>query len=650
MKSYVLKYSPLVFISFLTNQSLFANPFQLAELTAPLGTTPSVKAPGVLEENAPQVPEQAPLGEPSPIIGNAQEKNETKKQIQETNFSNPNALDPEVKATTAVPPENLTTSKIDTNQPLAKNNKITSTKPRASSPKIDLKDLQERIQILEYKHMQELKSRVIDPVLALPQINFRSKYDTAPIYNQDQAMLIMRKNYEKQIARNGIHPIPMPRIEIGGNLVALALRNTGPNAPPINGAIQSDIQLSGANLNIISEILQYCMGSLRLSYDPSPPFRFDPRYNAGYITTRVNNSNIFLNTGIITLGDLSKAPVYLSLGQMFLPFGEYGSSLATAILPARLGRFRQRAILFGVKQPGKDSGWDFQAFAFRGDTRSGIDPQGIIEYIDNTIFVPGGRSGVIDNGGVNIGYKGKMGGVSFSSGFSYVLNIADSGGMQNSGASNIVDNGGLLIDNNFLDNSDLDDVQFSPDYIVFPKYTFAGFGANRNFLVHGVPAVDFRGKLNFEQIPITFMGEVVACTRPFDSVNLSYNTNFQELRRKMNPRNISLDDAQEFLWGAKPVAWHLEASYRFGFFGIPSALTIGGGQSLDAMALNIPASMMLGTFRLNFKSWLSLAVNYMYQAAYPFNGFGSGELQPSTTDNFAGTNQQMFSGQLTARF
>ncbi|NDC39801.1 MAG: hypothetical protein EBZ48_17505 [Proteobacteria bacterium] len=42
----------------------------------------------------------------------------------------------------------------------------------------------------------------------------------------------------------------------------------------------------------------------------------------------------------------------------------------------------------------------------------------------------------------------------------------------------------------------------------------------------------------------------------------------------MNPRNISLYDAQEFLWGAKPVAWHLEASYRFGFFGVLIAVPI----------------------------------------------------------------------------
>ena len=506
--------------------------------------------------------------------------------------------------------------------------------------------LNERVTILEHKQKEENKSRVIDPVLALPQVNLRSKYDTAPIYNQDEAMLIMRKNYETEISNRGIKPIPMPRIEIGGNIVGLGMNNIGPNADPVNGATQTDVQLSGANLNVTSEILQSVMGALRISYNPNAPFRF----NEQYVVTRVENSNIYLNTGFVTFGDLSQFPVYLSLGQMFLPFGEYGSSMATAILPARLGRFRERPIVLGFKEPGTDSGWDFQAFAFRGDTRVGA----ITEVKDNAdpnkikIIGKGGKQSVIDNGGINLGYKGKGNGINFAAGFSYVLNIADSGGMQNAGTSTIVTNGGEQIDNNFLDDEDLEEIYYDPTPPIVVENTFAGFGATRNFLQHGVPAVDFRGRLGFDRLPISFMGEYVSTTRSFAAENLSYNTNYEELIGKLGAP-LTLDDLQ-YLNGARPSSWHFEGTYKFNLWDVPSALTIGGGQSKEVMALNIPASMVGGTLRLNFQKWVSLAINYVYTRAYPYNAFGTGELQESTTDKFAGTNQKMFSGQVTARF
>lgn len=501
--------------------------------------------------------------------------------------------------------------------------------------------LEERVQILEYKQKKEKKSQAIAPVLALPQISFRNKYSAAPTYNQDQAMLIMRKNYEQEVRNHDIQPIPMPRIELGGNIIGLGSDNVGPNAPPINGATQTDIQLSGANLYVSSEILQSVIGALRISYNPNPPFRL----NDQYILTRVDNSNIYLNTGFVTFGDLNQFPVYLSIGQMFLPFGEYASGLATSILPARLGRFRERPILLGFKQPGTDLGWDFQAFAFRGDTRVGAIVQ---EKKRGEITTKGGKQFVIDNGGVNLGYKGRSNGINFAAGFSYILNIADSGGMQNAGTSNIVTNGGENIDNNFLDEEDFEAINDSPAPPIIIQNSFVGFGASRNFLQHGVPALDFRGKAGFDRLPISFMGEYVITTRSFAPENLSYNSNYEEISGNLGSP-LGLDDLK-YLNGARPAAWHFEGSYSFNLWNVPSALTIGGGGSKQVMALNIPASMIGGTLRLNFQKWISLAINYMYSKAYSLNSFGTGELQLAITDKFAGTNQKMLSAQVVARY
>jgi hypothetical protein len=218
--------------------------------------------------------------------------------------------------------------------------------------------------------------------------------------------------------------------------------------------------------------------------------------------------------------------------------------------------------------------------------------------------------------------------------------------MQNAGTSTIVSNGGEQIDNNYLDDEDVEDIYYDPSPPIIIDTSFSGFGASRNYLQHGVPAVDFRGKAVFDKLPVSFMGEFIITTRSFAPENLSFNTSYEELDLG-DP--LTLDDVK-YLNGARPSSWHFEGTYRFNLWNIPSALTIGGGQSKQAMALNIPASMLGGTLRLTFQKWLSLAINYVYFKAYPYNAFGTGELQWSTTDKFAGTNQKMFSGQITARF
>ena len=519
-----------------------------------------------------------------------------------------------------------------------------------------IRKLDERIRVLEYKEAKNRISKVVDPVLALPQINLRSKYDTAPIYNQDQAMLTMRKNYERQIRSRRIDPIPMPRIEIGGNVIGLVMNNIAPKVEPLNGFTQNDLQLSGANLNISTEILQSTMAAIRISYNPNSPLRI----SKSSVLTRVENSNIYLNTGFLTFGDLEQFPMYLTIGQIFLPFGEYASGLATSILPARLGRFRTRPVLIGFKEPGTDAGWDVEVFAFRGDSvgNSKIGKE-FTPALDNNVQYPyvtwtGGNSGILNNGGVNIGYKGKMQRVNFGLGASYVLNIADSGGMQNTGVSTIVTNGGESIDNSFLDEEDLDELSTS----TLSNFLFPGFGgADFNKLAHGVPAIDLRAKFGFDGLPLSFMGELVTTTRAFDAYNLSYNTNVSSLTTIKTQIDPDTGDQYEFeyiplskLIGARVSSWHVEGTYKFDVYEIPSSITFGGGASSQALALNIPQSMLGGTLRFNFKKYVSLALSYMYSRAYPDDSYGTGETINTVANKFVGTNQKTLTAQITGRF
>jgi hypothetical protein len=434
------------------------------------------------------------------------------------------------------------------------------------------------------------------------------------------------------------------------------MNNIAPKTPPLNGSTQNDLQLSGANLNISAEILQSTMAAIRISYNPNSPLRI----SRNTVLTRVENSNIYLNTGFLTFGDLEQFPMYLTVGQIFLPFGEYGSGLATAILPARLGRFRTRPVLIGFKEPGTDAGWDVQVYGFKGDTVGNSEVARVFNpLIDTNTQYPyvtwkGGNSGVLNNGGVNIGYKGKMQRVNFGLGASYVLNIADSGGMQNTGVSTIVTNGGESIDNSFLDEEDLEDLPST----TLSSFLFPGFGgADFNKLVHGVPAIDLRAKLGFDGLPLSFMGELITTTRAFDPYNLSYNTNSEQLITSGTYTDPNTGEEFDYeyiplnkLSGARVGAWHVEGTYQFDIYDVPSSLTFGGGASSQVLALNIPQSMLGGTLRFNFKKYVSLALSYMYSRAYPSDSYATGETINTLANRFVGTNQKTLTAQITGRF
>lgn len=451
--------------------------------------------------------------------------------------------------------------------------------------------LEERIRVLEHKQKTEAKNKVIDPVLALPQVNLREKYDTAPTYNNDLALLQMRERYYKQLIRRHIEPIPYPRIELGGSIIGLGSYRKPANIPPRNGRPQSDINLSGANLNVTSEIMSALMGALRISYNPNGAERLDETT----ITTRVANSSIFLNTAFLTLGDLNRLPFYLSVGQMFLPFGEYGSSLMAAPLTARLGRFRQRPILLGFQQPG--SGFNASIFAFSGDT-----------YV-------GPNSSTVNNSGANIGYGFNSKIITFNTGVSYIHNIADSGGMQNTGASAIVTDAGEFVDNDFVE---LDDGG--------PLIAFRGFGAFPQ-LVNNVPAYNARARIGIVPLHLSFYGEFVRPTTAFDVENLSFND-----------------------FGARPSAWNAEGTFKFNIVQMQSSITVGYGKSAQALALNLPNSSWGISFRIKPHKYISCGMGFTFDKAYPLDTDATGQGLTVPGLKFLGTNTKTLNAQVNARF
>lgn len=479
---------------------------------------------------------------------------------------------------------------------------IVVTKPLSNLTPEELRLLEERVTILEHKQKKDERNRPIDPVLALPQAPLREKYNAAPVYNQDLAMLKMRRAYQAELKDRDIQPLPYPHIEFGGSIIGLGMMRRPAKLPPINGRMQSDLNLAGANLDANADITDYLLGNVRISYDPNPP----EKINESTILTRVSGSRIFLNTAFLTLGDLRRFPFYLSAGQMFLPFGEYRSSLLTAPLPARIGRMRQRPVLLGYNSdiiPGLTA----QLFGFRGDA-----------IIDK-------KSGVVNNGGGNIDYSRAFPWLRFHIGGSYVGNIADAGGMQNTGPSTIVSDAGEFVDNEFLDEEDEEELEedLPPEEVL---RNFRGFGANED-IRYRVPAWNARGRIDLIALPLTFYGELVRPTRAFSPENLTFN----EL-------------------GARPSAWNTEGAYRFNIFDYPSAFIVGYGRSKEALALNLPKWSSGATLRIKFHRFLGIALGYQFDKAYDAEDFATGQLLPVLANRFVGSNTKTWTAQVNARF
>lgn len=302
------------------------------------------------------------------------------------------------------------------------------------------------------------------PILSAPYIGVQTMFDGAhlivniPSVNEDLRLLQQQQTLYNTYRDNCIPYPKNPYVQFSGKIEGAVNAST-----PYRDNRTSDINLVGAELDMAAVLNQWAVSFLAFVYDPAPPQPNNPPI------TRTANSEVYLNKGFLSIGNLNKTPLYGTIGQFVVPFGLYATNMLTPTLTAQLGQLLERAILLGYNT-GK-SGPYGSIFTFRGDSGTG------------------GTTGHINQLGLNAGYKFTYGRVKTDIGGGYIANIADSNGMQFNGQNS----------------------------------GFTGFGGSTvtEQLEHRVPAVDVRADVAFDKYNLR--AEYIDTIRAFSPQNLTFN-------------------------------------------------------------------------------------------------------------------------------
>lgn len=260
--------------------------------------------------------------------------------------------------------------------------------------------------VVQTAYIQSLKRTFSQSVTMAPYTGVPTYFDghelivNDPSINEDVKLLNRRDQemtYYKQIGDEDV--INQTRLVLSGALEGITLWSSG---NPYTGGSTSDIDLATAKLDTFLEATPWVSGLMTFAYDNTP---------SDVSANRVDNSRIFLDKGFITIGDMMKSPFYGSIGQFYVPFGRYSSSMISSPLTAFIGKTKERAIVVGY-HPGPNRPYA-AAYVFHA-----------------TAGNPHGR---IDNYGLDLGYDMTFSKVNGSIGVSYITSISDALGLQDNG-------------------------------------------------------------------------------------------------------------------------------------------------------------------------------------------------------------------------
>lgn len=310
------------------------------------------------------------------------------------------------------------------------------------------------------------------PVVVSPLLGLYSDTDVndlivnMPSVNEDLRLLRQRQQIAGLYDKFGLPAPDQPIVDLSGRVEGQVM-----GTRPYAGHRSSDVDLSGAEIDVAALVNSWAMGFVTINYDNFPPPPGTGR--------RVDNSRFFVSKAFISIGDLIKSPVYFTIGQFFVPFGQYGSYMISSPLTQAVGRIKARAVLLGYNKVFSPSTTiNGSLFAFRGDSTSN------------------GTSN-INQFGANLDYTFHHDKLNGDFAVSYIANIADSEGMQSNGGPGATPAGGAA---------------------------FTGFATTSpatELLAHKVPGFDVRGGVAYGDF--SMIAEYVTATEKFSPLNMTFN-------------------------------------------------------------------------------------------------------------------------------
>ena len=321
------------------------------------------------------------------------------------------------------------------------------------------------------------------PVTSSPYLGVRSHFDASDLLvalpSSYEDLRLLQYRHDAAVARDkaDLPELNTPHLMLSGKLEAGALLRH-----PYNSATtsRSDIDLNSAELDLMVAGSPWATGFVALDYDNTGV--------GGTSQARVANSNVFVHKAFVTLGNLKRSPVYLTLGQYIVPFGHYSSAFVSSPITQAF-RNKARAVSLGYARA-DGLGFYGQGYVFRSQ-----------------VSINGENH--VGDGGLDVGYA-----------FSGPLSGYVGAGV----TSNIADGEGLLQSAN-------------------PG--FSGFAnAAVNTLNRRVGGMNFHTALNYGHLSL--IAEYVGAMRSFDAADMTFN------QRPAKPAAFNTELGYSFALGTKP--------------------------------------------------------------------------------------------------
>lgn len=298
------------------------------------------------------------------------------------------------------------------------------------------------------------------PVITSPYLGARPAFDGSDYIvnissiNRDIRLMEQRRNLYKGYREVGYVPPDVPVITLSGKV--LPILTAGRN---YYNQLTNNIDLGADELDVAAIVNESAEAYMAIAYNAAAP---------GVGAQRVAKSGLSLNMGFVNFGNLEKTPFYLTVGQVYIPFGRYATAMITPTMPAIISRTLARPLIFGYKSQTK-TGPMLSGYVFTADTTLG----------SNTIA----------------GVKG-----------AYVFEVAKGSGQ---------------VGVNYI--SSMDNAYGMQYTSVAPNTTFGGFASftNGSEKVKQIPAFDIHGNLSVGHCNVT--AEWVTAIERFRTQDLSYN-------------------------------------------------------------------------------------------------------------------------------